>query len=345
MKTLAQRMLTLIAGIAMVAAASGATAGESQVIKYTFADPNDPVKTATAAQVLLFKNEVETLSGGQIKVEVYPHGQLGDQRSMVQQVRRGTIGVANIAVGVLGSLYYPKLGVIDLPFLYKSRAQFRRVMENSNPFIHDLIEDLAKASGVRVLAFQPYGFRQLTNNKRPIEKPADMAGLKIRTMEIVPHQEMMKALGAIPVPIPYLELYTSLQTGVVEGEENTASNIIQQKFYQVQKYMTVSNHLMTVGALIINDKWFQSLSPELRKAGVDAEREARLAHDGIGAVQDLLSIGEIEKFGTQVARPSPQQMDAFRKATVGPVRAWAEQQWGKDFVAAFYKNLADTDRY
>jgi TRAP-type C4-dicarboxylate transport system substrate-binding protein len=164
-------------------------------------------------------------------------------------------------------------------------------------------------------------------------------------MEIVPHQEMMKALGAIPVPIPYLELYTSLQTGVVEGQENPPTNIFQQKFYQVQKYMSLSNHLMTVGAIIVNDKWFQSLAPELRKAVTDAEREARLGHDGVGAVQDFLLINEIEKMGTQVARLSPQQIDAFRKATVGPVRAWAEQQWGKDFVAGFYKNLSETDRY
>jgi tripartite ATP-independent transporter DctP family solute receptor len=343
MPTFKQGIVTVIVCAVLVGVATAANAGE--VFRWTFADPNDPVKTATAAQALIFKTEVEKLSAGQIKVEIYPSGQLGDQRSMVQQVRRGTIGAANIAVGVLGSLYYPKLGVIDLPFLYTSRAQFRRVMENSNPFIHELIEDLAKASGIRVLGFQPYGFRQITNNKRPIEKPADMAGLKIRTMEIVPHQEMMKALGAVPVPIPYLELYTSLQTGVVEGQENPPTNIFQQKFYQVQKYMTISNHLMTVGAIIVNDKWFQALSPELRKAVTDAEREARIGHDGIGAVQDIVLVDEIEKQGVQVARLSPQQIDAFRTATIGPVRAWAEQQWGKEFVAGFYKNLSDTDRY
>jgi len=344
MQSHAQKVLaSALVGAAMFAGA--ATAAEPYVFKFTTSDPGDPMVASTAAMALVMKERMETLSGGKIKFEFYPTGQLGDHRSVIQQIRRGTVGGGNIAVGVLGSLYYPKLGVIDLPFLFKSRAHFRRVMANENPFIQNLIEEVAKASGIRVLGFHPYGFRHMTNNKRAIATPADMAGLKIRTMEIVPHQEMIKSLGASPVPIPYLELYTSLQTGVVDGEENTPSNIIMQKFYQVQKYMTVTNHLMTVGAVIINNDWFKSLSPELRQAVVDADRESRLAHDGIGAVRDQMAVDEIAKLGTQVTMLSPEQMEAFRTATVGPARAWAEKQWGKEFVDGFFKNLAETDKY
>ena len=338
-----QKTLGFLAASAVMLAVS-AFAADPQVFRYTTSDPYEPATSATAAQALVLKTQLDALSGGEIKVEIYPNGQLGDQRSVVQQIRRGTIGGGNISVGVLGSLYYPKLGVIDLPFLFKSRWHFRKAMANDNPFIHDLIEEVAKASGVRILSFHPYGFRHLTNSKRTIRQPSDLAGLKIRTMEIVPHQEMIKALGGTPVPIPFLELYTSLQTGVVDGEENTPSNVILQKFYQVQKYMTLDQHLMTVGAIIINDKWFKGLSPELRKAVIDADMEGRLAHDGVGAVQDVLAIDQIEKFGTEVTRLSPQEMESFRKAAVVPVRAWANEQWGKEFVDGFYKTLADAEK-
>ncbi|MEY3664964.1 MAG: hypothetical protein RLZZ153_1146 [Pseudomonadota bacterium] len=310
-------------------------------IKITWTDPDDPITVATAAEMHILKASLERFSGGKITAELYPNGQLGDQKSMIQQVRRGTIGIANIASGVLASLHYPKLGVVDLPFLFDSRAHLRRALNNDNPFVKQLLDDVAKESGIRILSLNPYGFRHMTTKDKQVKNPRDLAGLKMRTMEVVPHQEMMKAMGASPVPIPYLELYTSLQTGVVFGQENTPSNMIQQKFYQVQKHMTETQHVMTVGALIANEKWYQSLTPELRKAVIDAERESALAHDGIGAVQDHLAVQKLKQLGMAVYVPTPTEVAEFRKSVEGPTRGWAEKQWGKEFVDGFYKVLAD----
>jgi tripartite ATP-independent transporter DctP family solute receptor len=329
-------MASLVAGMIMFGAS---TAMAQQTLKLTWTDPDDPATVSTSAEMHILKASLERFSGGQIKAELFPNGQLGDQKSMIQQVRRGTIGMANIASGVLASLYYPKLGIVDLPFLFNSRAHLRAALNNDNPFVKQLLDDVAKESGIRILSLNPYGFRHLTTKDKEIKEPKDLSGLKIRTMEIVPHQEMVKALGASPVPIPYLELYTSLQTGVVFGQENTPSNMIQQKFYQVQKNLTATQHVMTVGALIANEDWYRGLTPELRKAVHDAVREADLAHDGVGAVQDYLAMEKLKSLGMNIYTPTPAETAKFRQASEAPVRAWAEKQWGKDFVEKFYATL------
>jgi tripartite ATP-independent transporter DctP family solute receptor len=312
-----------------------AMAQEEYVLKFSWVDPPDPLGQSTSGYGAVLKAEIEKLSGGRIKVELYPSGQLGDQRSSTQQVRKGTVEACNISSGVLASLYYPQLGIVDLPFSFSSREVARRVFDKQNPFTKKLTEDCAEKTGIRILSLQPFGFRSLTNNVRPIKSPADMKGLKIRTMEIVPHMELMKSLEASPVPIPFLELYTSLQTKVVDGEENTLQNIIAQKFYQVQKYLTLSGHLMGVGATLINEKWFQSLPDDLKLAVIEGERVATITYTGLGELLDTLALEKLKEYGMEIYAPSPKEMKMFRDQAVPYVRKWMEEQLGADFVAEY----------
>ncbi|MBO0903722.1 TRAP transporter substrate-binding protein [Jiella sonneratiae] len=330
-----------LAGLVASGLVSGPAVAEPQVIKYSYVDPDTPAENPTAAYAFVLKDTLERLTGGEMKVESYPNGQLGDNRSSIQQVRRGTIGMAAVPVGVLASLADPKLGVVDLPFLYTSRAQMMDALDLDRPVVKELVEDVARSTGIRIVSFDPYGFREMTTAKTPVKTPEDMAGLKMRTMEIVPHQEMMRALGANPVPIPFLELYTSLQTGVVDGEENTPINILQQKYSQVQDHMTLTNHLMTVVAMIVSEKWYQGLSDEERAAFTEAEKEARLAYAGIGAVQDARAIQELKESGMEVYAPTPEEIAAFRDATVGPIKDWASEEYGADLVDRFYGSLSE----
>ena len=263
---------------------------------------------------------------------------------MVQQVSRGSLHFANVASGVLASLYYPELGIVDLPYLYRSRAHFRAAMDPADPYISKLLDDIAEETGVRVLSLHPYGFRSLTTKGRAVHTPDDMKGLRIRTMEVVPHQQMMQAMGATPVPIPYLELYTSLQTGVVDGQENTPSNVLMQKFFQVQDHMTMTQQVMTVGAVITNEEWWQSLSDEQRREFREADAEASLAHDGIGAIKDLVGLQQIRDEGIDVYVPTPEEMQAFRDATVEPGIGKARDEYGSDFVDGFMTHMAEVDK-
>jgi len=310
-------------------------AQEEYVMKYSHVDLADPFSGATAAYCSTLKSEVERLSGGRIKVEIYPNGQLADQRSSCEQVRKGTIEAANISSGVLASLYFEKLGIVDMPFTFSSREIAVRLFDINNPFTRKLVEECVEKTGIRILNLLPFGFRQITNDVRPIRTPDDMKGLKIRTMEIVPHMKLIESLGATPTPIPFLELYTSLQTKVVDGEENPFANIIAQKFYQVQKYVTLTGHLLGVGATLINEEWFQSLPDDLKLALIEGERVAQATYNGYGALLGSTGLEKLKSLGMEVYAPTPEEMAMFKEKAVPYVRGWMEEELGADFVAEY----------
>lgn len=318
--------------LAPLAYSAVAIAREELVIRYSHLAVPDPNVQASSAHAAVFKAELEKLSEGRIKVDIFPSGQLAGQVSSVQQVRKGTIQIADISSGVLASLYYPPLEVFDLPFLFSSRATARSVLDNDNPFTRKLIEDCARKCSIRILALAPFGFRHMTNNVRPIRVPEDMAGLKIRTMEIVPHMKLMESLGARPVPVPWLELYTSLQTKVVDGEETTLQNIVMGKLYQVQKHLTLTGHLMGVGAFLCNEKWYQSLPDDLKSALVESEKIARQTYDRVGERLDNLALGRLKSYGMEVYSPTREQRQMFMNRARPCVLKWMEQEHGEALV-------------
>jgi len=314
-----------------------AIANEGLVIKYSHLGVPNPMAQSSSAKAVVFKAQVEKLSGGRIKVDIFESGRLAGQVSSVQQVRKGTIHIADISSGVLASLYYPPLEVLDMPYLFSSRATARMVLDNKNPFTKRLIEDCAQRTGIRILSLGPFGFRHMTNDVRPIRTPEDMAGMKMRTMEIVPHMKLMQSLGATPVPVPWLELYTSLQTNVVDGEETTLQNIVMGKLYQVQKHLTLTGHLMGVGAFLCNDQWYQSLPDDLKAALIEAEKVARLTYDGFGELLDTLALEKLTDYEMQIYSPTPKEMQMFKEKALPHVRRWIEEQkWTKE---AHYEGL------
>jgi C4-dicarboxylate-binding protein DctP len=324
---------------AVIAPWSSAVAKPQYVVKYTHTALADPMAQASCGKAAVFKAELEKLSGGRIRVDIYPAGQLGDQLSAVQQVRKGAIQITDISSGVLASLYYPKLEIVDLPFLFSSKIIARMVLDNNSPFIKELIADCAKKTGIRILSLAPFGFRHMTNNVRPIRTPDDMKGLKMRTMEIVPHKKLMEAFGATPVPVPWMELYTSLQTKVVDGQENPLQNLVMAKFYQVQKHLTLTGHTMGVGGFLCNEQWYQSLPDDLKLAVVEAEKISRLTFDGFGELLDTLALEELKKYGMQVYSPTRQEIQMFKDKAFPYVRKWMEQEYGQKLVSEFLDSI------
>ena len=323
-------ILSAVAGLAIFISAGSTIANQEYVIKYSHLGVPDAMMQSSSAKAVVFKAQLEKLSGGRIKVDIYASGRLAGLQSSVVQVRKGTIEIADISSGVLASLYYPPLEILDLPYLFSSRATARMALDNGQPVIRKLIDDCARRTGVRILSLGPFGFRHMTNNIRPIRTPEDMKGLKMRTMEIVPHMKLMESLGATPVPIGWLELYTSLQTNVVDGEETTLQNIVMGKLYQVQKHLTLTGHLMGVGAFLCNEKWYQSLPQDLREALIEAEMTARLTYDGFGELLDTLALEELSD-KMQIYSPTAEQMKMFREAARPYVTNWMrEQPWGQE---------------
>jgi len=325
--------------VIMIFIITSSFAKEEFVIKYGHVALNDPFKQSSPAYALVFKTQLEKLSGGRIRVDIYPNGQLGNLRSLVQQVRKGTIQIADISSGIMASLYYPQLEILDTPYLFSSRATARMALDNDNPFIRNLIDDCTNKTGVRILSLAPFGFRHMTNSVRPIKTPDDMKGMKIRTMEIVPHMKLMESFGANAVPIPWTELYSSLQTKVVDGEETTLQNIVMGNLHEVQKYLTLTQHLMGVGAFICNEKWYQSLPDDLKKSFTEAEKTARLTYDGVGELLDTLAIQTLQEKQMEIYRPTPEQLKAFKTKAFPEIKKYMEKKYGSKFVSEFLSTV------
>jgi tripartite ATP-independent transporter DctP family solute receptor len=309
-------------------------AKEEFIIKYSHAGPADPTMQSSSGAAVVFKHELEKLGKGRIRVDVYPSGQLGSLRSSVHQVRKGTIHICDISSGVLASLYYPPLEILDLPYVLSSRASAMAALDSSNPVMKKLIEQCAEKTGIRVLSLAPFGFRNMSNNVRPIRTPAEMKGLKVRTMEIVAHRKLMESFGARAMPIPWLELYTSLQTNVIDGEETTPQNMIMGKIFQVQKYLTLTNHLMGVGAILCNEQWYQSLPDDIRSNLLEAQSVARDAYNRFGEYLDAIALEKL-KSRMEVYEPTAEQMQMFRDAAVPYMRKYMEDRYGQELVTEF----------
>ncbi len=185
---------------------------------------------------------------------------------------------------------------------------------------------MAKTAGLRVLAiYDNGGFRSFSNNRRPIRTAADMRGLKLRTMTIPVHMEMVKALGASPTPIAWLELYNALQTGVVDGQENSAATILGGSLQEVQKYYTLDEHLMGSAMIVTSEKWFRSLPADLQTAILEAGKIAEYAARGTSRANDSLALEAVQKAGVQIYYPNAAEKATFKAAAQQPVIDWMKK--------------------
>ena len=202
---------------------------------------------------------VDKYSGGKMKVEVFPDAQLGGERDLAEGTRLGTVDMAVSAAGSILPLWVPEFQVVEMPFIFRDRPHTYRVLDGP---VGAELNGLADKKGIKVLGYWEVGFRNMTNNKRPIVTPKDMQGLKIRVQQSKVYIEMMKSLGAIGTPIAFTELYSALQQGVVDGQENPIPTIRSMNYFEVQKYLSLTFHTYTPGAIMINPKLWNSLTAE-----------------------------------------------------------------------------------
>jgi TRAP-type C4-dicarboxylate transport system substrate-binding protein len=190
----------------------------------------------------------------------------------------------------------------------------------------ELFEDMAKKSGLRVLAiFDNGGFRSFSNNRKVVRTAQDMRGLKMRTMTIPVHMELVKSLGAAPTPIAWLELYNALQTGVVDGQENSASTILGGSLQEVQKYYTLDEHFLGSAMIVTSEKWLRSLPRDIQDGIIKAGKIAEYAARGTSRANDSLALEEVIKSGVQVYFPTPSEKKTFSDAAQMPVIEWLKK--------------------
>jgi tripartite ATP-independent transporter DctP family solute receptor len=316
------------------------SAQAQKTLKYAHFQPakDDQPKHVAA---LAFKEHVEKATNGSIKVEIYPAGQFGKDQPTMEGVKLGTLEMAVAHDGAIATVH-KQIGVLGIPFLYDNHEHAWRVYDSK--WKDDFSADMVKKQGIRMLGLADNGVRHFTNSLRPIQTPADMKGMKIRIQPSPVFKALVESLGASPSAIPWAELPTALQQKVVDGQENGVTNILAASLYQHQKYATLDGHVWSVHAYLINDRFYQGLTPAERKAVDEGTQKAVAIHRKMTADQDKNAKAILEKVGMQVYVPTAAQIGEFRKLAQPPVRQWAEGDIGKEYVDSLFKAVDSTKK-
>jgi len=271
-----------------------------------------------------FARRVAAKTQNGVQVQVFPAGQLGNDPQIIDGVRLGTIDMIMAGNPFFTSLI-PELNIFDLPFLFRDYDHAYKVLDG--PVGADLLRLLEKHD-MKPIGILELGFRNLTNSKRPVRVPEDLKGLRIRTTPNPAHIQAFRLLGANPVPMPITEVYLALSTGTVDGQENPTAQIEEQKFYEVQKYLSLTYHPYTSSIAVMNLKKFQALKPEHQKALQEAMQEARDWGRRLNRELDGKALAKMKAAGMQVEE-NPNR-DAFRKIVADPTAEEYTKKFGTE---------------
>jgi tripartite ATP-independent transporter DctP family solute receptor len=273
----------------------------------------------------VFCDDIEKGTQGRYKCQQFPASALGGEREMIEAVQLGTLDIVNTSTGPVGN-FVPEVKIVDIPFLFRDYDHARKVMDG--PIGQDILTKFP-SKGLIALSWTENGFRHMTNSKRPIVKPADASGLKMRTMENKVHMDGYKTFGIQPTPMAFPEVFGALQQGTVDGQENPIPVILASKFSQVQKHLSLTGHVYSPGLLITSPRLMNKLSDADKKVFYDAAQKAKVAQRKKVNEDENNGIAQLEKDGMTVVRKVDGQ--AFRDALV-PAYAAYSKEFGADNI-------------
>ncbi len=330
-------VVLLVLSIAVVGASIGVSAAD-YTLRLGYADnatwPDSAnVPEPEHAMALIFKQVVESKSNGQIEVQLFPSSQLGSCKEMVEMTKTGTLDIV-IETGVMGS-YFPKFQMINIPWVFQSPEVAWELFDNSE-YWDKLMKEMEEKTNLTYLGMGQNGVRNFTNNTRPIKEPKDMKGLKFRVMESPIYVKTLEALGAKAVPIAWNEVYTSLQTGVVDGQENPLAIIaFVGKLHEVQKYLTLDGHVWSEDMMVMNADKFNNMPEDLQHilkiAGLHAGRADRVSE----ALMTRIMAYDVLKENMEIYKPTPAQIKKFQEKAQPAVLEWLKGEIGSKPVDNF----------
>ena len=286
--TIARRLATLAVVVLCLGIACSASAQTALRINISLAQ-----NSHYGVAIDTFAREVERRTDGRYKVQTFYSSALGAERESVEGVQLGTLDLTLTSTGPLPN-FVPDVAILDIPFLFRDYAHARAVLDG--PIGQELLTKFP-AKGMAGLAWAENGFRHMTNSKRPVNVPEDLRGLKMRTMENPIHIEAYRQFGILPTPMAFTEVFTALQQGTVDGQENPLSVITAAKLDQVQKYLSLTGHVYSPAVFLMNKAQWDKLSQADKQAFLDAAKEAvkanraRVDDDERKAVADLRAKG------------------------------------------------------
>jgi C4-dicarboxylate-binding protein DctP len=300
------------------------------VIKFSHVVTPDTPKGKAAEQ---FKKLAEERTKGKVKVEIYPNSQLYKDKEELEMLQLGSVQMLAPSLAKFGPLGEREFEAFDLPYIFENYHELHKVTEG--PLGLGLLKKL-EAKGIVGLAYWDNGFKVMTANK-PLRKPEDVKGLKLRIQSSKVLDAQMRALGGIPQVMAFSEVYQALQTGVVDGTENTDSNIYTQKMHEVQKYLTVTDHGYIGYVVVVNKKFWDGLPPDIRTTLEGAMKDATSYGNHIARQENDAALEAIRKSGkTQIITLTPQEKLAWKKVLI-PVHAQMADKIGKDLIQSIYK--------
>jgi tripartite ATP-independent transporter DctP family solute receptor len=308
--------------LAALLAATGAQAQTVLKIGYATA-----VTSHYGVGSTVFCDEIEKGTQGRYKCQQFPNSALGGEREQIEAVQLGTQDLVNTSTGPLGN-FVPEVKIVDIPFLFRDYDHARKVMDG--PIGQDLQKKM-EAKGLINLAWTENGFRHMTNSKRAINQATDASGLKMRTMENKVHMDGYKTFGILPTPMPFPELFTALQQGTVDGQENPIPVILASKFSQVQKHLSLTGHVYSPAVIILSPNVWNKLSDADKKVFTEAAVKGGIAQRKKVNDDENNGIAQLKKDGMQVVENV--NGESFRKA-VAPAYAEFAKEFGADKIAA-----------
>jgi tripartite ATP-independent transporter DctP family solute receptor len=289
------------------------------------------VGTPAEQGIALWAKLVKERTKGRVEIQHFPASQLGKYKDMVEMTRIGSVQGATTNAGGLG-LLYPEFSVLVCPFLFRDSEHYAKVVKG--PIGKALNEKLVKTTGLRALAMNWYwGLRHLTANK-PIYRPENLQGMKIRTPDSVLYVQAIKAMGATPTPMDITEVYTSLKTGVIDGQENPPDNVKTYNLQEVQKYLVMTGHILELQINFVNERFWQSLSPGDRNIIAAAMIEAEDWQNATLMKKEQESLVWLQEVGGMIV--TIPDREAFRTAASKFFPGQFQKDWGDT-----YKKIQD----
>jgi C4-dicarboxylate-binding protein DctP len=329
------KLSNLVIGLATLALSGLAYAEQPIGIKFSHVVAQDTPKGKGAEY---FKKLAEERTNGRVKVEVYPNSQLYKDKEELEALQLGAVQMLAPSLAKFGPLGTREFEVFDLPYLFESEEDLHKITEG--PIGQGLLKKL-ESKGILGLAFWDNGFKQMSANK-PLRKPEDFKGLKMRIQSSKVLDMQMRALGANPQVMAFSEVYQALQTGVVDGTENPVSNFYTQKMHEVQKYLTLSDHGYLGYAVIVNRKFWEGLPADIRTALEEAMKEATKHANDIAKKENDDALEAVKESGkTQIITLTPKEKAELKRVLV-KVHQQAEERIPKDLIQSIYKETGYT---
>lgn len=308
--------------------------------RITWPDGQDSAPAPEHALSIMFKQYVESATNGAVKIEIYPNSVLGGAKQLVEMVKSGTLDLC-AGTGVLPGIF-PKFEVISIPYAFPSSEVAWWVFDNSK-FWKDLMAEMERKTGVICLGIGQNGVRNFTNNVRPIHEPADMKGLKFRVMQSPIFVKMVEGLGANAIPIAWEELYTSLQTGVVDGEENPISVIAEGRLQEVQKYLTIDEHIWSEDFLVMNSEKFHNFPEDIQQIIKIAGRCSALQSRAAEELRTRITEYPVVAKDLEIYKPTPAEIKKFKERAQPGTIDYLKNRIGEEIINNFFEAIDEAE--